>query len=85
MEMGHHVAERGEVDLVRRGKGAQRRLDGENDVHGMTAIIGVEVGHFGNMIAPDDAAKSRERFTLGSTDPNDPAQAVLPDDFTAGG
>ena len=57
VQMRRHVAEAGEVHLVRSEKRADDLLDGKNHIHQGMALARIEIGHLANMGSPDDPAK----------------------------
>ena len=60
VQVRHHVAERGEVDLGRRQRVAQALLDHGDGFHAQRAVFGDEIGPFGHMVFPDHAIEGRK-------------------------
>lgn len=75
MHMRHLVAETGEIDLEWRETGAHGALQRENAAHQVVAVGDLEIGHFGRVRLPDDAAETR---VIGIIDTNDTTAGVLP-------
>ena len=68
MQMRRHVAEAGQIDLVRNKKLANDLFDGEDDAHQGMAYRGFEVAHLSDMSLPDDAAKARVMRIVNAND-----------------
>ena len=81
MQMRHHVAEAGQIDLVRRKKLAHHRLDGENDGHQVVPLRRVEIAHFAAMRVPDHPTETR---VIRIFDADDPAGGTLPKNRATG-
>jgi hypothetical protein len=72
----HHVAEAGQVDLVRLHHAAHRALHCVHDAHQMCPLGLAEIGELGHVRAPDHAAEARV-VVLGRRE-DDPQHVVLP-------
>jgi hypothetical protein len=82
VQVRDHVAEAGEIDLVRPQQLAQGLFDAEHHGHAVGAVGGGEVAHFLHVRIPDHAA---EAGIAGLVDVDHPAMAVLPQQGAAGG
>jgi hypothetical protein len=49
----------------------------------MPATAGIEIGHLGDMCAPNHPAVAGKRIAFRAVNPNDSAQTILPHNFAA--
>ena len=81
VQMGRHVAETGEIDLVRGEQRSDNLFNRKNDIHERETVSGGEIGHLTNVIIPYDTAKTRIVW-ISNTD--NAARRGFPEDFTPG-
>lgn len=72
VKVGNHVAQTGQIDLVRAKEGADNRFNGENDSHEKFAPVAGQIGHFLHMCCPYDTAKPRVMRILHTNHPTIP-------------
>src|SRR5262245_8039684 len=81
VQMGGHVAQAGEVDLVRSHQLAQCRLDRQYDAQEVRALARRQIGHFLDVGIPDDPA---EPGIAGLRDQHDATARIAPQDLATG-
>ena len=81
MNVRCHVAETGQIDLVRFIHSPQYRFHGKNYTHQLLLLGRREVGHFTRMAVEDDATES---WIIRFGDTHDTAKRIFPDKLTTG-
>ncbi len=84
MQMRHEVAETGEIDLVWMHDHSHRRFDGMHHGEQMSAFRHRQIAHLGDMGAPDDTTEAGKSLAFRTTDTDDAAELILPEEFSAG-
>lgn len=80
MQVGHHIAQAREVDLVWAEFAADEVLGGPDYVHQLLSIGGGELGHFRGVAVEHDAEKA---WQCGLIDGHHAAQATAPQEPTS--
>lgn len=60
MQVRHHIAQAGKVDLVGLNCAAQCALRGQHNIHDIARIGRRQVAHFGHMLTPYHATETGE-------------------------
>lgn len=81
MQVGHHVAQAGEVDLVRIEQAAQAALGRQHRVQQCMGFGGGEFAHLGDVAVEHHAAEAGE--VVGVGDAHHAAEFVAPEQFAA--
>lgn len=80
MQMRGHIAEAGEIDLVRMYHLSYRRLDGKYGRHDMPLFGSGQIGHFFDVLFPDHTA---EAGVVGIRNQHHTASFILPEQCAA--
>jgi hypothetical protein len=80
MQMRSHVAEAGEIDLVRMYHLSYRRFDGKYGCHEMPSFGSGQIGHLFDVLLPDHTA---EAGVVGIRNQHHTTSFILPEQFAA--
>lgn len=78
MQVGHQIAQAGEIDFIRRQLLAQSAFNRLHNTHQMAGFTFCQVAHFCYMGLPDDTAKTGECHAFVTRYPHDAAVPVAP-------
>jgi hypothetical protein len=80
MQMRSHIAEAGEIDLVRMHHLSNRRFDGKYGRHEMFPFVSGQIGHLFDVLPPDHTA---EAGVVGIRNQHYTASLILPEQCAA--
>jgi len=84
MQMRHHIAEAGQIDLVRVYERQHGSLGGDDNVEQMVTLCHRQVGHLPYMAMPDNPAKTGKGQTFSTTNTDNTTPIILPEDRATG-